>query len=239
MTTRLDKDAGELISPTAPNAGIEVWRLCEQYTVVQAAILIAGWDPGRVTEVEKLPSHERPAGYEAAKNALVQRLHHDSWFGRIVEIDDVHKYQNGLTYTEIDVEKSIVWSHSVKSWLSDQGLSSGFFFPERMSKPNAVPDYLNPAHPRYAPKLAAAVRAWQAYGNVSTKVDGKSPKQVLAEWLKQNAAQFGLADQGGKLNNEGIQDVAKVANWQTKGGAPRTPGKAEHDRPPNQQDGSA
>jgi hypothetical protein len=212
---------------TAKVEGLDVWRLCKQYTVVQAALLVAGHDPATAIQVEQLRPEQRPPGYEAAKNALVQQLHGDSWFGRIVELDEVHKYRNGSPYNEIDVEKSIVWRHSIKSWLSDQEVNSGFFFPNGTNEPSAsVPGYLNPDHPRYAPKLAAAVRAWQAYGDISTKVDGKSPKQVLAEWLVQNAAQFGLADQEGKLNNEGIQDVAKVANWQTKGGAPRTPGKA-------------
>lgn len=226
MTGRPEEKSSQLSMTTANIADLEIWRLCEQYTVVQAALLIAGHDPATARQVEQLQPEERPPGYEAAKNALAQQLDRDTWFGRVVELDEAHNYRNGSTYTEVNVEKSIVWRHRIKSWLYDQGIQSGFFFPNKISEPNAsVPGYLNPDHPRYAPKLAAAVRAWKAYGDGSTKVDGKSPKQVLVEWLEQNAAQFALADQQGKLNNEGIQDVAKVANWQTKGGAPKTPGK--------------
>jgi hypothetical protein len=35
-----------------------------------------------------------------------------------------------------------------------------------------------------------------------------------------------LVDKQGKPNGTGIEEVAKVANWQTDGGAPKTPGTA-------------
>ena len=79
--------------------------------------------------------------------------------------------------------------------------------------------YLNPQHPRYAPKLAAAVRAWLSVDAVS----GKSPKQSLTKWLREHCAEFGLVDDEGRLNNSGIEQCATVANWQTDGGAPKTP----------------
>lgn len=82
-----------------------------------------------------------------------------------------------------------------------------------------APDYLDPMNPRYAPKLAAAVRAWQAV----TDPNGKHPKQALAKWLREHATEFGLADDKGKPNEDGIEQVAKVANWKPGGGAPKTP----------------
>lgn len=89
----------------------------------------------------------------------------------------------------------------------------------RVEEHTTSADYLDPNHPRYAPKLAAAVRAWQAV----TDAGGKHPKQALAKWLRENAAEFGMTDDGGKPNETGIEEAAKVANWQPGGGAPKTP----------------
>ena len=44
------------------------------------------------------------------------------------------------------------------------------------------------------------------------------------KWLRENGADFGLSDEEGKPNELGIEECAKVANWQPGGGAPKTPG---------------
>ena len=97
-------------------------------------------------------------------------------------------------------------------------IKTGFFFPEKA----VAQDYLDPKHPRYAPKLAAAVFAWLATGNEAA-VKGKSPKQALMKWLREHATEFGLTDDDGKPNETGIEEAAKVANWKPEGGAPKTP----------------
>jgi len=72
-----------------------------------------------------------------------------------------------------------------------------------------VPDYLDPKHPRYAPKLAAAVMAWQAVTD-----PGKiSPKAALTNWLSSHKDDF-------CLSANGIEEAAKVANWAPQGGSP-------------------
>jgi hypothetical protein len=45
----------------------------------------------------------------------------------------------------------------------------------------------------------------------------------LVAWLRQHANEFDLTKEDGNPNEQGIEDVAKIANWDTKGGAPRTP----------------
>jgi len=100
--------------------------------------------------------------------------------------------------------------------LASRGFRTGFFFPNATDSPN----FLDRGNPRYAPKLAAAVLAWQAV----TDPCGKHPKQALMRWLREHAAEFGLTDDEGKPNETGIEEVAKVANWQPGGGAPKTPG---------------
>jgi hypothetical protein len=95
-------------------------------------------------------------------------------------------------------------------------MTTGFFFHGSA----ATPDYLDPKHPRYAPKLAAAVRAWSSVSDPK----GKTPKAALTRWLRENSAAYGLSDEEGKPNELGIEECAKVANWQPGGGAPKTPG---------------
>lgn len=111
--------------------------------------------------------------------------------------------------------KSMITVSKLSSWLASKGFQSGFFFPDTTD----APDYLDPSNPRYAPKLAAAVRAWQAV----TDPGGKHPKQALEKWLREHAAVFGMTDDEGKPNETGIKEAAKVANWQPGGGAPKTP----------------
>ncbi len=50
--------------------GMDYWRLCEELTIVQAALLIAGEDPSQNSNVENWEVEKRPTGYEAAKSAL-------------------------------------------------------------------------------------------------------------------------------------------------------------------------
>ena len=79
-------------------------------------------------------------------------------------------------------------------------------------------DFLEPLNPRYAPKLAAAVRAWQAV----TDAGKKSPKQALDKWLREHAAEYGLTNEEGKPIETAIEECSKVANWNQMGGAPKT-----------------
>lgn len=90
----------------------------------------------------------------------------------------------------------------------------------RLKSIEETPGYRDITHDRYAPKLAAAIDAWESV----TNPQGKHPKQALVQWLTENAAKLGLWDKD-KPNKTAIEEAAKVANWQERGGAPRTPGK--------------
>jgi hypothetical protein len=190
---------------------IDYWYLCDELSVVQAALLVVGEDPASAQiEVERQRPGERPAGYDAAKHAISTALKRKKIEGDLVRQCD----GSGPIDGSIDVEESTVDVGSLRNWLSSHGMSSGFFFARESSEPG----YLTPEHPRYAPKLAAAVRAWLAF----EAIPGRTPKQALVKWLREHAAEFGLSDDDGKPNETGIEEVAKVANWQTGGGAPKT-----------------
>ena len=228
--------------------GLDYWRLCDELSVIQAALLIVDEDPAKSQEwIGDWTPNNRPNGYDAAFAALTHailsgklpaRIRREAWergwdeepkegekFAKGAELfkdqDEVpdeatYPIRRGLIYRAApDWHRTTVPVDALRKWLAGRGFSTGFFFPGATD----APDYLDSDNPRYAPKLAAAVRAWQAV----TDPNGKHPKQALAKWLRENAAKFGMTDEDGKPNETGIEEAAKVANWQPGGGAPRTP----------------
>ena len=196
---------------------LDYWRLCDELSIVQAALLLVGCDPsGENGDGETRKMRDRPHGYDAAKTAISNAFLGGAIKGTVIPIYDYDI--NGTQFAienSIDIAESRVDVESLRLWLEARGVRTGFFFPTAID----APDYLDPKHPRYAPKLAAAVRAWQAV----TDAGGKHPKQALAKWVREHASEFGLVDEEGRPNETGIEDVAKVANWQPGGGAPKTP----------------
>ena len=201
---------------------IDYWRLCDELTIIQAALLIAGEDPGKCSEyVEDWSLEKRPEGYEAAKSAISIALQRQVLEGDLAPINAFNEATDcwDEVYGSTDISTSRVTVDSLRNWLRSRGVRTGFFFPEGTE----APEFLDPLNPRYAPKLAAAIQAWQAMGDSSLQA-GKSPKQALTKWLREHASEFGLSDDEGKPNETGIEEVAKVANWRLTGGAPKTPG---------------
>jgi hypothetical protein len=197
-------------------SGFDYWRLCDELSVVQAALLVAGCDPSIAgATVEWWDMRKRPTGYEAAKTSISNALRSGTIKGDLIPIVKEGGYGVPIDGS-IDIAASRIRVDSLCIWLASRGFSTGFFFPVGTDSP----DYLDPNHPRYAPKLAAAVSAWLAV----TDPKGKHPKQALVKWLRENAAKFGMCDEDGKPIENGIEETAKVANWQPRGGAPKTPG---------------
>lgn len=196
---------------------MDYWRLCDDLSIDEAAHLLIGMNPYefKVKPLDDLSpiNTETLARLEAATKGLISALRRDSVQGVLVTADG----SPSILVDEIDTNKSRVDVESLRTWLMSRGIRTGFFFPTG----TADPDYLNPNNPRYAPKLAAAVRAWQSV----TDAGSKTPFQALTKWLRENAASFGLTKEDGSQNKQGIDEVAKVANWKPGGGAPKTPNK--------------
>ena len=195
--------------------GLDYWRLCDQVSVIQAVLLILGVDPAdHEWTVENTPS-KRPAGYEAIRTALTNAVRSDRIPCAAAWKDDMNGWQVEHNWhdTRIDVA-------DLRKWLKSRGITSGFFFSEVSNQP----DYLDPWNEKYAPKLAAAIDAWTAVAKDADLSKGKSVKQALLSWLRRHADKYGLTKDDGNPNEQGIEEVAKVANWDTSGGAPKTPG---------------
>ncbi|WP_273788649.1 hypothetical protein [Bartonella grahamii] len=207
--------------------GLKFWRLSEKLTILQAALLIVGLNPGKYLFVNKLEpeksdiyednlsvSSEKTANFRAAYHAIVQA-------GKSNRLEIEWSYYNFSDF--IDADSSYVRVDDLKEWLSLRGLYPPFFFPEDDSRDVKDQKYAfqDPTHPRYAPKLAAIVAAWEAVSEVE---GGKTVKGTLAKWLQQNADQYDLHNKkNGKLKKDVIEELAAVANWEPTGGAPKTP----------------
>lgn len=228
-----------------------LWRIADILTVEQAASLVAGSDPNHVRfnsnnaawfESETgLTGSDGIGWVQTAFAALTNAINAgrlpatirrdariaawDEWpssgeQARSLADDDdrIGERQEPIViYREApDWGRTTVKLEDLKAWLASRGFTGGFFFPESTD----APDYLNPSNPRYSHKLAAAVRAWQAV----TDPGGKSPKQALMKWLREHAAEFGMVKDDGNPYETAVEEVGKVANWDTVGGAPKTPG---------------
>jgi hypothetical protein len=155
--------------------GLDFWRLCDELTVVQAALLIVGEDPARLQDyVDRNKPEDRPSGYDAAKAALTHAINAGRLSGRIVESHD--DFGNG----ETDWSLTTVAADDLRNWLKMRGIKSGFFSPT----PDVDPDYLSARSSHYSPKLAAAVKAWKAVSATPELRQGKSVKQAIVIWLR-------------------------------------------------------
>ena len=56
------------------------------------------------------------------------------------------------------------------------------------------------------------------------EIEGGSPKNTIKNWLSGHAVDLNLIYEG-KPNKSAIEEVAKIVNWEPKGGAPKTPNK--------------
>ncbi|MFC1876005.1 hypothetical protein ACFL2E_01825 [Thermodesulfobacteriota bacterium] len=204
---------------------MDYWRLCDELSVVQAAFLIVGVDPGEFPYVMNWQEHERPENFSPALAALSHAILGGRLSATIRTVvktrfdptaEDNYDYDTG----EPDWQKTTILVEDLKTWLNGRGIKTGFFFPH----PEDDLDFLDPNHKNYAPKLAASIRAWQAVNADPGLIKGKTVKQALVKWLRKNADQFGLTKDDGNPNEQGIEEISKISNWDAKGGAPKTPG---------------
>jgi hypothetical protein len=214
---------------------LDYWRLCDEFSVINAALLIVGEDPSNSIEyIQGWKAHICPDGYFAAKTALInaiygKRLNATLRYPARVLLDGEYEkigekiLEQGNEF-EIAIKDVPDWGQTtikvedLRSWLISRGFKTGFFFADHVD----APDYLDKSHSCYAPKLAAAVDAWQAIASDEALLDGKTPKQAIEKWLRENASRFGLSDDDGNPNKDGIEQISKVANWRLEGGAAKT-----------------
>ena len=195
------------------------WRLAEELSVREIALLILGHDPEKFEGAGRQSAGQR--GYKALVNSLCAAVRRESVLSKPSYLRlNFSSYGDNSDGTEddppiLDIDDTKIDIESLIIWLKSRGHTTGFFFGGKGS----VEPYLDPDHGRYPPKLAAAVKAWIAAADNPTS---QSPKQQIIKWLRENAVDFGLTGDDGKPIESAIEDIATVANWLPKGGAPKT-----------------
>lgn len=199
---------------------LDYWRLADTLTLVNAALLIAGINPAKCRFGDRLNRLESDI-YDDNGNKLLSAKFRAAYSSILLAVNSeslrVYSWDYG------DESQTTVKVEDLEEWLFLRDFYPAFFFPENVSRDVKDQKYAfqDPTHPRYAPKLAAIVAAWEA---VSEAKGGKSVKATLAEWLRQNADQYGLRNkENGELKEDVIEKLASVANWEPTGGAPKTP----------------
>jgi hypothetical protein len=194
------------------DTALSYWRLAEELPIREIALLMAGFDPqdfpknnGRIT---------LPQGYNALISSLIAAVRRGSVVSRPVYYA-VDPRDDGDDLPVMNTDDTTIDIESLIIWLKSRGHTTGFFF----GGEGSVEPYLDPQNVRYPPKLAAAVKAWIASGNETTT---QTPKQQITKWVRENAVDYGLTNEDGTLIESAIEDIATVANWSPKGGAPKT-----------------
>jgi hypothetical protein len=197
------------------------WDLCEKYSLVQAALLIVGADPVQwTTKISRLAPEDLPLGFGAVLQALVN----DAEASRLkVEIRgratlNVRNSDDGRQVLDrrlcLNAQQTTVEKVALVQWLRSKGVSTPAFFGKNCPE---IPSYLDRTHNNYSRKLAVAVEAWLAVTNDDRLRRGRSVKSALRDWIRKNLPRFGMVP-----TEQAIEEISKVANWQIKGGAPKT-----------------
>jgi len=194
---------------------IDYWKLCSQYSIVQAALLTCGHVPDDYQYVVERQVNT-PTGYVAVRSALYNAV----LSGRLKATERQRLDDDGEPFG-LDMHETVIDVADLAQFLRSSGFEAPFFDRPSTSHARLLDGPLYPA------KLAAANKAWAAVTGNPSLLIGKSPKQALDKWLSDNAADLQLLNRDGTINRTGIEEICKVANWKPSGGATPTPSANE------------
>jgi hypothetical protein len=196
-----------------------LWYLNEAVSLQDAACLVAGYEPTKFALIhDEDDIYQDFPRYIPVIKALKIAVANGNLEANIrYEAQDEFDYYDPHSDYEIDLEKTMVEVKMLKNWLSSLDVKTGFFFPR------STTDYLDQRNEHYSPKLVAAIDAWEAVTANPSLMRGTTAKQAMKKWLLRNANKYELIKKDGNPNDEGIEEIAKIANWNGKGGAPKTP----------------
>ena len=200
---------------------LDLWHLCDELSVPEASLLLLGLDPAVLKDnPERLASP--PQGYQAISTAIKNSIQSKKLSAVISYYEDNNAPVDLILWQDTKVSVS-----DLKKWLLEKNFTNNFFLKNDTS---SVQSYLDPENEFYAPKLSAAVNAWLEVTNNPAYLNGKTPKQALDKWLRQNANDYGLTKDDGNPNESAIEEISKIANWKLEGGVAKTTPQAQTKR---------
>lgn len=196
-----------------------MWKIQDVVTIQEAVLLAFGVVPegDYATLLTYRHKAEWPKGMFPLARMLANALE-----SKIIEGTPIYhgEYQDaGYFSNRLDIDAALVSITSVQRLFNKKNILDQFF----NDTPVANAEYLDVEHACYAPKLHAAVNAWQAIAIDSEGKNTKTPKQNIEIWLRKNAQKFDLAKDDGTLNEHAIEQIAKIINWRPEGGVVKTP----------------
>jgi hypothetical protein len=189
------------------------WKLADELNVYQIALLIAGYDPSEFEEdrYDRWPEEVRKE-VSPYLNAIKNAARSQKFEFRAETCD-------GWNSVETDWHRSLINIDSLCQWMRSRNFVDGFF----LAHQDEADRLSDKSGEFYAPKLAAAVCAWNEVTSSPEALNGKTPKKALEIWLRKHANEYGLTNKDGNPNELGIEEICKVANWKPSGGASPTP----------------
>ena len=143
-----------------------IWKLHPYLPLSDAAALIAGYEPMQIGRCQRdtwfdqgFPDY-RPTVLALVGAVLVGDLGADIAYVDVDKEDNIRLSSEGFwerINNHISASGTRIRKADLLAWMEANGHRPEFFFPDKVE---GEPDFLSPQHPRYAPKLAAAVRAW-------------------------------------------------------------------------------
>ena len=188
------------------------WKLAEELTVYQIALLLAGYNPSEFS-IDRYDDWDDQVKKDIAP--FVTSIRHAVSSDKIAAT--IARY--GQYGDEgVDWDTTTISIASLCEWLISRNYHDGYFVYEEAQ----VDKLADPLGEFYAPKLAAAVRAWKEVTADPEARNGKTSKKALEIWLRKHANEYALTGKDGNPNELGIEEICKVANWKPAGGASPT-----------------
>lgn len=201
---------------------LDTWKLADSLTVFQATCLINGILPGepyssseefdnyKLFTVERLLCSLVEYGYVKSK---IYRKNFDS--GYVIVTKDQNNKEQFAYHPVIDWDKTMILVEDLKRWMGEKGYKPEFFFTENERQT----DIKNHDLPFYSQKLHAAIDAWETVTCDEKYLRGKTPKQAIEKYLKNNSHKYTYPDE--LSSSQCLEDISKTVNWQKTGGAPK------------------
>lgn len=219
---------------------LEHWRLCDPLSLEDAAALLAGYDPEEINRQQNDTGFDQnhPFLYTmetSLRNAVLSnrlqvmrrvstgKYHHIRMAG-----DESEGWWEPVD--ELSLSGTLVAVDDLKNWLTSMGVDGGFFFTEHegIEPGSNRPDPMNKNSKFYAPKLAAAIEAWETLQQDPKLQDANAVVKEATDWLTENAERLNILWTDPKTGEtippkSTIEAMAKIINWNDKGGVNKTP----------------
>jgi len=189
----------------------EYWKLLDNLNIVQAALMAANLNPSEWEhEIERTRPEDLPNAYLPLRTLILNAVNRGLFLTDIVDSYDEDGQNLGTCVTRTTISRK-----ELIEFFAEKKVRSVYFEMDI--------DPLDPQNRKsefYSEKLDAAIKAWKAVTIEKHRLNKCTPKQAIETWLKENAREYGLIKNDGALNEKGIDEISKVANWQLRGGAP-------------------